>query len=237
VLIEAENLAKRFGRRQAVSGVSFSCRPSGITALVGANGAGKSTTMRMLVGFLTPDSGVVRIGGRPVHEQPRAARAAIGYLPESPTGFPDLTVREFLVFAAEARGLRGAARRVALERAVEAGDLAEAFGATLGGLSQGWRQRAWIGQAFLHDPPALILDEPTTALDPGQKRRLRAHLRDAARTKAILVSTHILEEVETLCDRALVFRDGTIAADLQVSELLDAEGRASARYDALAGAG
>ncbi|PZQ14245.1 MAG: multidrug ABC transporter ATP-binding protein [Ancylobacter novellus] len=234
MLVEAEHLAKRFGSRSAVADVSFSADAGAVVGLVGANGAGKSTTMRMLVGYLTPDAGRARIAGRAVADSPRAARAAIGYLPESPTGFPDLTVREFLIFAAEARGLRGPSRRTALERAVEAGDLAEAFGQTLGSLSQGWRQRAWIGQAFLHDPPVLVLDEPTTALDPGQKRRLRAHIRAAAKTRAVLVSTHILEEVETLCDRAVVFRAGRVAADRPVNELLDAEGRAAAAYEALA---
>jgi ABC-2 type transport system ATP-binding protein len=232
LLIEADHLAKRFGDKAAVADVSFTAAEGAIVALLGANGAGKSTAMRMLAGFLAPDEGEARILGRPVS---RAARASIGYLPESPTGFPDLTVREFLVFAAEARGLRGAARRRALERAIEAGDLAEAVGQPLGTLSQGWRQRAWIGQAFLHDPPVLILDEPTTALDPGQKRRLRARLREAAKSKAIVVSTHILEEAETLCDRAIVFRDGRVAADGSISELVDAGGRLTGAYEALAG--
>ena len=168
--------------------------------------------------------------------QGRRARRS-GICPSSPTGFPDLTVREFLTFAAEARGLRGPSKRAGLERAVEAGDLAEAYGHVLGTLSQGWRQRAWIGQAFLHDPPILVLDEPTTALDPGQKRRLRALIREAAKTKAVLVSTHILEEAETLCDRAIVFRDGRIAADQPVGDLVDASGRLADAYESLAGAG
>ncbi len=236
MLIEAEHLAKRFGPKAAVSDVSFSIG-EGVVGLLGANGAGKSTTMRMLVGYLTPDGGVARIAGRRVDKSPRGARAAIGYLPESPTGFADLTVREFLTFAAEARGLTGAAKRAGLERAVAAGDLSDALGHVLGSLSQGWRQRAWIGQAFLHDPPVLILDEPTTALDPGQKGRLRALIREAATTKAVLVSTHILEEAETLCDRAIVFRDGKLVADQPVSEMLDADGRLTAAYATLAGAG
>lgn len=237
MLIEADHLAKRFGAREAVSDVSFSVDAGSIVGLLGANGAGKSTTMRMLVGYLAPDAGTARIAGRSVLVSPRAARAAIGYVPESPNGFPDLTVREFLTFAAEARGLRGASRRTGLERAVEAGDLGEAMGQTLGSLSHGWRQRAWIGQAFLHDPPALVLDEPTTALDPGQKLRLRARLREAAKTKAILISTHVLEEVETACDRAIVFRDGRVVADDAIAEMVDAKGRLAASYVALADAG
>jgi ABC-2 type transport system ATP-binding protein len=237
VLIEADHLAKCFHGKTAVGDVSFSVGAGAIVGLLGANGAGKSTTMRMLVGYLSPDAGVARIAGRSVADSPRAARAAIGYLPESPTGFPDLTIREFLTFAAEARGFRGAARRAALDRAVEAGDLAEAFGQTLGSLSQGWRQRAWIGQAFLHDPPVMVLDEPTTALDPGQKRRLRARLRAAAADKAILVSTHILEEAETLCDRAIVFRAGRVVADSPVAAMLDGQGRLTAAYESLAGVG
>ena len=237
MLVEAEHLVRRFGERPAVSDVSFSVAEGSVVGLLGANGAGKSTTMRMLVGYLAPDSGHARIAGRRVDERPREAHAAIGYLPESPTGFSDLTVREFLIFAAEARGLSGVDRRRGIERAVEAGDLSDAFGQVLGALSQGWRQRAWIGQAFLHDPPVLILDEPTTALDPGQKRRLRALIREAAKTKAVLVSTHILEEAETLCDRAIVFRDGRIAADRPVRELVDDTGRLAASYETLAGVG
>ncbi|MGA0534100.1 ABC transporter ATP-binding protein [Hansschlegelia sp. KR7-227] len=237
VLVEAEHLVKRFGSTEAVSDVSFTAEAGAIVGLLGANGAGKSTTMRMLVGYLAPDAGAARIAGRSTADSPRAARAAIGYLPEQPTGFPDLTIREFLTFAAEARGLRGAARRVGVERAVDAGDLADAFDATLGSLSQGWRQRAWIGQAFLHDPPVMVLDEPTTALDPGQKRRLRARLREAAAGKAILVSTHILEEAETLCDRAVVFRAGRIVADGPVAAMLDARGRLQPAYEALASFG
>lgn len=237
MLVEAEHLAKRFGDTQAVDDVSFSAAEGAVVGMLGGNGAGKSTSMRLVVGFLKPDAGVVRVAGRRVDDCPRSARAAIGYLPESPTGFPDLTVREFLIFAAEARGLSGAGRRAGLERAVEAGDLAEAFGRTLGSLSQGWRQRAWIGQAFLHDPPILVLDEPTTALDPGQKKRLRALIREAAKTKAVLVSTHILEEAETLCDRAIVFRGGRIVADRPVSELLDGAGRMAGAYETLAGTG
>lgn len=237
MLVEAEHLVKRFGAAPAVADVSFSAAEGAVVGMLGANGAGKSTSMRLIVGFLKPDSGVVRVAGRRVDDCPRSARAAIGYLPESPTGFPDLTVREFLTFAADARGLRGASRRAGVERAVEAGDLAEAFGRTLGSLSQGWRQRAWIGQAFVHDPPILVLDEPTTALDPGQKRRLRALIREAAKTKAVFVSTHILEEAETLCDRAIVFRAGRIVADRPVNELVDGSGRMAATYDTLAGAG
>lgn len=237
MLIEAEDLTKSFGPKTAVAGASFRIAAGEIVGLLGANGAGKSTAMRLLVGYLTPDSGSARIAGLDVSASARAARAAIGYLPESPTGFPELTTHEFLTFAAEARGLRGPARRAAIERAVEVGDLAEALPRTLGSLSQGWRQRAWIGQAFLHDPPALILDEPTTALDPGQKRRLRARLKEAAKTKAILVSTHILEEAETLCDRAIVFREGRVAADQPVVELVDADGRLGGAYESLADVG
>lgn len=236
MLVDVEGLEKRFGRNAAVAGVSFAASQGAVVGLLGANGAGKSTTMRMLVGYLKPDAGVVRIAGASIADSPKAARAAIGYLPESATGFPDLTVREFLVFAAEARGLRGASRRVAIDRAVDVGDLAAVSGQLLGSLSQGWRQRAWIGQAFLHDPAILVLDEPTTALDPTQKKRLRAIIREASKTKAVLISTHILEEAETLCDRAIVFRRGRIAIDSPVGALLDETGRLASAYDAHAGA-
>lgn len=235
MLIEAEHLQKRFGGKTAVADVSFAASEGAVVGLLGANGAGKSTTMRMLVGYLRPDSGTARIAGLQIAGGSRSARAMIGYLPESATGFPDLTVREFLAFAAEARGLRGAAKQAALDRAVDVGDLASVYDQLLGSLSQGWRQRAWIGQAFLHDPAVLVLDEPTTALDPNQKKRLRALIREASKTKAILVSTHILEEAETLCDRAIVFRDGRIAADRPVSELLDDKGRLAMAYEAHAG--
>ncbi len=233
MLVVAQSLAKRFGGAPALGGVSFQAGAGEIVGLLGANGAGKSTTMRLLAGYLRPDAGSASIAGRDVVSDRLAARAAVGYLPESPTGFPDLTISEFLAFAAEARGLYGAARRRAIERAVDFADLALALGRPLGALSQGWRQRAWIAQAVAHDPPALILDEPTTALDPEQKARLRGRLRDAAPGKAILISTHILEEAETLCDRVIVFRAGRIVADAPLPSLLDERGRLAPAYAAL----
>jgi len=233
MLVEAQSLAKRFGGAPALDGVSFQASAGEIVGLLGANGAGKSTTMRLLAGYLRPDAGAASIAGRDVVSDGLAARAALGYLPESPTGFPDLTIHEFLTFAAEARGLFGAARRRAIDRAVAFADLAPALDRLLGALSQGWRQRAWIGQAVLHDPPVLILDEPTTALDPAQKARLRDKLRGAAPDKAILISTHILEEAETLCDRVIVFRAGRIVADSPLAPLLDGAGRLAPAYAAL----
>ena len=224
-LIEAHDLTLRFRGRLAVSEVSFAIPRGTVTGLLGGNGAGKSTTMRLLAGYFTPDQGRAAIAGHDTQTSPLAARAALGYLPEAPSGFPHLTVHEFLRFTAECRGLAGILGRQAIGRAVEGLDLGTALSRTLGTLSKGWRQRAWLAQAILHDPPVLLLDEPADGLDPGQRAQFRHYIRSVAATRAVLMSTHILEEAEVMCDRLIVMQEGRVIADGPIERFLDVQGR------------
>lgn len=233
VAISATGLCKRFGARQAVDDVSFTARRGSITALLGPNGAGKTTTLRMLTGALRPDAGHARIAGHDIVTEAAAARNAAGYLPEAATGFQHLTPGEFLLFAAEARGYQGADARHETRRVIKLLNLEPVVAQTLGTLSKGWRQRAWLGQALIGDPPVLILDEPTDGLDPNQKIALRVLLRDLATRKAIVMSTHILEEAEELCDRVIVMAAGRTVADAATRELLDSAGRLAPAFTRL----
>lgn len=233
MLIEAHELTKSFRGRAAVAGISFALRAGTIVGFLGANGAGKSTTMRMLAGYLGADSGTARIAGFDVARAPLEARRRLGYLPEAAAGFAELTVRELLTFVGEARGFRGADLARAIERAAELTGLAAAMDRIMGTLSKGWRQRAWLAQAVLHDPPVLILDEPTDGLDPLQKAHLRCVLTEMGRSKAILMSTHILEEAEQLCDRLIVIAAGRIVADAPRAELADGNGRLAPAFERL----
>lgn len=224
-LIETHDLSKSFGTHKAVSNVSFSVATSSIVGLLGSNGAGKSTTMRMLAGCLSPDAGRAIVAGCDVVKDRIAAQRALGYLPEAANGFSNLTIAEFLNFAAEARGLRGGVGRRAVGRVTETLGLGGASHKQLGTLSKGWRQRAWLAQALVHEPPVLLLDEPTDGLDPKQKVDLRALLKRLAQDRAILMSTHIVEEAEELCDRLVVMNAGEVVADAAKGELCDANGR------------
>ncbi|MFN3868671.1 MAG: ABC transporter ATP-binding protein [Hyphomicrobiaceae bacterium] len=235
--IEAVGLGKRFGGRDVVSGVSFDVPRGGIVGFLGANGAGKSTTMRMLTGYLAADHGTARIAGIDVALSPVDARRHLGYLPEAATGFGTLTVVEFIEFCAEARGLFGARRTRAVSDVCERLDLRAVATRPMRNLSKGLRQRAWLAQALVHDPAVLILDEPTDGLDPMQKVELRSLLRHLARSKAVLMSTHILEEAEELCERIMVLRAGRIVADSSAAELMDGKGRLAAAYTRLTASG
>ena len=234
-MIEARALTRRFGGKTAVDGVSFAVARGTIAAFLGTNGAGKTTTMRLLTGYLTPDSGSALIAGHDVAHDPVAARRALGYLPESAHGFSDLTPAELMAFVADAHGLAGAERRRAMERVITALELGEALGTPLRRLSKGWRQRAWLAQALLPDPPALILDEPTDGLDPVQKAVVRRVLTGLASERAILVSTHSLEEVEAIATRVIMIAGGRIVADAAPAELADSEGRLGPAFHRLAG--
>ncbi len=214
-----------FGGVQVVRDVSFAVEPGTVVGFLGPNGAGKTTTLRMLTGYLQPQSGRASICGFDVRKQTRLAQQHFGYLPEAATGFGNLTVREFLTFCAEARGFRGAAVGAAISRVCERIDVRDALGVLMRTLSKGWRQRAWFAQALLHDPPVLMLDEPTDGLDPNQKRQIRALIRHAMGDKCILLSTHILEEAEEVCQRAIIVAHGRIVADDSTANLLDAGGR------------
>lgn len=233
--IEARGLCKSFAAHEAVAEVSFRAMPGTVTGFLGPNGAGKSTTMRLLTATLAADRGSASICGLDVNRDPRGARARLGYLPEAANGFSNLTIAEFLTFAAEARGIWGAKRKSAITHVTEMLDLGEALGRQLGQLSKGWRQRAWLAQALIHDPPVLILDEPTDGLDPIQKTHLRRLLSRLSSNKTILMSTHILEEAEELCDHLIILAQGRVVADVNKAAIADNAGRLSAAFLRLAG--
>lgn len=226
-MITARGLSMSFNGVGVVTDVSFSVEPGTIVGFLGPNGAGKTTTMRMLTGYLRPQSGNASICGFDVQKRSRAAQARIGYLPESACGFGDLSVGEFLTFCAESRGLRGSTIGGAVARVCELIEIRDALGTVMRELSKGWRQRAWLAQALLHDPPVLILDEPTDGLDPNQKRQVRDLIRNELSDKCVLLSTHILEEAEEVCRRAIIVAQGRIVADDLTGNLADADGRLS----------
>jgi len=228
--IEAIELAKSFGSRPAIESISFKIEPGTIAGLLGVNGAGKSTTMRLLAGAMTPDHGRARIDGICVQDDRIGALSRLGYLPEAAIGYGGLTPREFLRFVSEARGLHGQACVAAIERVAAALNLFPYLDHPIGSLSKGWRQRAWLAQALLHEPRALILDEPTDGLDPAEKVSLRNYLRRTAADKAVLVSTHILEEADDLCDRIIIIARGRVAVDASRDDLVRTYGSLAAAF-------
>ena len=219
-MISVRNLSKRFGDREAVRGVSFEVKPGEVLGFLGPNGAGKSTTMRMITGYLAPSSGEVKVNGFDVAGQPVEARRSLGYLPENAPSYPDMTVEEFLGFIAEMRGFRGAEKRQRVEAALNRCILDKVRHQAIETLSKGYRQRTCFAQAILHDPAVLILDEPTEGLDPNQKHVVRSMIKDMARDKVIVFSTHILEEVEAVCTRVIIISDGRLVADSTPADLL-----------------
>jgi ABC-2 type transport system ATP-binding protein len=218
-MIRIENLVKSFGAKRAVDGVSFSVERGEVLGFLGPNGAGKSTTMRMITGFMPPTAGKVTIGGHDVAESPLEAKRLIGYLPESAASYSDMTVRGFLNFAAEMRGLQGAARKKAVNRVVELCFLQSVLRQSIDTLSKGYRQRTCLAQALIHDPEVLVMDEPTEGLDPNQKHEIRNLIRELGAKKAIVFSTHILEEVDAACTRAIIIDRGKIVANGTPDEL------------------
>ena len=234
-MIEALGLTVRLGRRTVVEGLSFRVERGELCAFLGRNGAGKTTTMRLLAGVLRPKEGSARINGHDVVAERCAAAASIGFLPEAAAGFSRLTVGEFLRFCGESRGLTGRTLRETIDRVTERVHAREARDALMGELSKGWRQRAWLAQALLHDPPVLILDEPTDGLDPVERRHVRALLEDVARDKAVLLSTHVLEEAEEIATRAVLIARGRIVADDIPANLVDERGRLAPAFHRLAG--
>lgn len=212
-MIKVTNLAKNFGTKRAVDGVSFAVERGEVLGFLGPNGAGKSTTMRMITGFIPPTSGSVTVGGYDVVEQPIQARRLVGYLPENAPAYTDMTVYGFLSFAAEIRGLRGDAKRAAVHRAVETCFLESVLHQSVETLSKGFRHRTCFAQSIIHDPDVLVLDEPTDGLDPNQKFEVRQLIRRMGEKKAIIFSTHILEEVDAACTRAIIIDRGKIVAN------------------------
>ena len=218
-LIEADGLAKSFGALRAVDGISLTVQRGEVLGFLGPNGAGKSTTMRLITGFLEPDAGCARIAGYDVQDQPKEARKRLGYLPEGAPLYAEMTPRTLLAFIAEVRGLRGEAARRAVALAVERTGLGSVLEQTIETLSKGYKRRVGIAQAILNNPEVLIMDEPTDGLDPNQKHQVRELIREMAKEKAIIVSTHILEEVEAVCTRAVVISKGRIVADGTAEDL------------------
>jgi ABC-2 type transport system ATP-binding protein len=219
-MIEVKGLTKTYGAKRAVDGVSFEVRRGEILGFLGPNGAGKSTTMKMITGFVRPDSGTARVDGTDVLDDPVAVKRKLGYLPENAPAYPEMTVAEFLGFIAQVRGFRGTATRAQVDRAIALTHLASVRNQTIETLSKGFKQRVGFAQALLHDPPALILDEPTDGLDPNQKNEVRLLIRSMAVEKAVILSTHILEEVEAICSRVIIISRGRLVADETPAQLL-----------------
>jgi len=218
-MIQIRNLVKTFGPHRAVDGISFTVERGEVLGFLGPNGAGKSTTMRMITGFMPPTSGTVSVGGHDVVESPLEAKRLIGYLPENAAAYPDMTVHGFLNFAAELRGLDGEARKKALRRVVDLCFLDSVLHQSIDTLSKGYRHRTCLAQALIHDPEVLIMDEPTDGLDPNQKHDVRNLIKRMGENKAIIFSTHILEEVEAACTRVIIIDRGRIVANGTPQEL------------------
>jgi len=218
-MIKVENLVKTFGPKRAVDGISFSVERGEVLGFLGPNGAGKSTSMRMITGFIPPTEGAIKVGGFDMVENPIPAKRLIGYLPENAPAYTDMTVYGFLLFAAEVRGLRGDDRKKAVHRVVEMCFLEAVLHQSIDTLSKGYRHRTCFAQSIIHDPDILILDEPTDGLDPNQKHEVRNLIRRMGEKKAIVFSTHILEEVEAVCSRAIIIDRGRIVANGTPQEL------------------
>ncbi len=218
-MIEIRGLSKQFGPLTAVDGVSFDVRQGEVLGFLGPNGAGKSTTMKMVTGFLSPTSGTIRVCGHDVGEDPIATKSAIGYLPEGAPAYPDMTPQAFLEFVAEIRGFRGEEKQRRIAEVIRKVHLEGELRKPIETLSKGFKRRVGLAQAILHDPRVLIMDEPTDGLDPNQKHEVRTLIREMGREKAIVLSTHILEEVEAVCTRAIIINRGRIVFDGTPAEL------------------
>ncbi len=235
--IAVEGLTRRFGARTALGGVSFSVGRGEIVGFLGPNGAGKSTTMRVLAGALAPDGGSARIMGHDCVTDGLAVRRHLGYLPEAAPVYPEMTVGAYLDFVGTVRGLATSERSRAVARVLEACDLADRVEQRAGELSRGYRQRVGLAQAMLHEPDVLVLDEPTAGLDPNQVAALRAVVRRIGERRTVLLSTHVLQEVQALCDRVLVLHHGRLVADAPVARLQEvADGRVSIALEVVPGA-
>ncbi|MFO7937491.1 MAG: ABC transporter ATP-binding protein [Kiritimatiellia bacterium] len=218
-MLNVSDLKKNFGPIQAVKGISFSVEKGEVLGFLGPNGAGKSTSMRMITGFIPPTSGTVSICGHDIIEDPVAAKKCIGYLPENAPAYQNMTVAEFLTFIAKIRGFSGSGLKSKVDAAVAKSRLESVLNRSIETLSKGYRQRTCFAQAIMHDPEVLIMDEPTDGLDPNQKYVVHEMIKDMAADKVIIVSTHILEEVDTVCSRAIIISDGKIVANGTPEEL------------------
>jgi ABC-2 type transport system ATP-binding protein len=219
-MIIIEDLVRRFGTFTAVGGISLRVNKGEVLGFLGPNGAGKSTTMKMVTGFLAPSEGRITVCGHDVVEQQLEAQSAIGYLPEGAPAYPDMTPKQFLQFIATIRGLKDDAASKAIDTAIARTGLQGVLDQRIETLSKGFKRRVGLAQAILHDPPVLIMDEPTDGLDPNQKLAVRSLIKSMSANKAIIISTHILEEVDAVCTRAVIIDKGRIVADGTPAELL-----------------
>ncbi len=218
-VVEIKKLSKHFGPLVAVDNVSFRVNQGEVLGFLGPNGAGKSTTMKMITGFLTPSAGTVTINGHDIVQQSLQCKQSLGYLPEGAPAYSDMTPASFLDFVAEIRGLRGEKKRQQIRETVKRVNLESVLNQSIDTLSKGFKRRVGLAQAILHDPDVLILDEPTDGLDPNQKHEVRSLIKNMAKQKVIILSTHILEEVHAVCSRAIIIADGRILADGTPTEL------------------
>lgn len=219
VLVEVEGLVRRYGHLEAVSDISFTIRQGQVLGFLGPNGAGKTTTMQILSGNLAPSGGRLRIAGHDLLENPRAAKAAIGYLPEQPPVYRELTVNEYLDYCAALNRIPRAQRRAARERAMERCGLTQVGQRLIGNLSKGYQQRVGLAQAIIHLPPVIILDEPTVGLDPIQIREIRHLIRELGKDHGVILSTHILPEVQTTCDQVQIINRGKLVLNDSIEGL------------------
>ncbi len=236
-MIEAVGLSKYYGGFAAIENVSFQVRKGEVVAFLGPNGAGKSTTMKLLTGYLAPSLGTARIAGHDMATDRLAGAMRLGYLPENGPLYPDMSPRNLLTFFAEARGLSGAKKRERVDAVIELCSLSSVVGKPIGKLSRGYRQRVGMAQVLLHEPDVLILDEPTAGLDPNQIHDVRETVRRLGESKTILLSTHILQEVEAMTERVLFIDEGKLIFDGPVSELTAGGKTLDQRFRELTGSG
>lgn len=223
LMINIEGLTKRYGRHTVVDNLSFRCGPGEVLGFLGPNGAGKSTTMKMVTGFVAPSAGTASVCGHDIQTDTLAAQQRIGYLPEGAPLYAEMTPAQFLDFIANVRGLSGAGRQKRLAEVVDLLHLGPVLDQAIDTLSKGFKRRVGLAQAIMHDPEVLILDEPTDGLDPNQKHEVRELIRSMSEEKLIVISTHILEEVEAVCTRAIIIADGRLLVD-DTPEALAARG-------------
>jgi ABC-2 type transport system ATP-binding protein len=229
-MIEADHLSKFYGNFAAVSDVSFRVFQGEVVAFLGPNGAGKSTTMKLLTGYLAPSTGVARIAGHDMSSDRLAAATRLGYLPENGPLYPDMSPRNLLEFFADARGMSPAKRSERIEAVIDLCDLGGVIGKPIGKLSKGYRQRVGMAQVLLHEPDVLILDEPTAGLDPNQIHEVRETIKRLGQNKTILLSTHILQEVQAMCSRVLFINEGRLVFDGTVSDFMQSGEQPDERF-------
>ncbi len=220
-MLETSGLTKRYGRHTVVDSLSFRCDAGEVLGFLGPNGAGKSTTMKMIAGFVAPSAGSASICGHDVQTDTLAAQRRLGYLPEGAPSYAEMTTAQFLEFIADVRGLVSTERRRRLDEVIEQLHLGAVLGQSIETLSKGFRRRVGLAQAILHDPDVLILDEPTDGLDPNQKHEVRELIRSMSEEKLIVISTHILEEVDAVCTRAIIIADGRLLVDDTPEQLME----------------